>query len=150
MWSMRLKRPMKQHKWHISVLSYACFFFCKFNHQVFPYASHLPPQWEIAAVDLFINKLHLIRANSFGNLSRLCESAYVRLALLFLVFFFPHSVASWRKKTWDILCASEQVESLWHFSNEVWEIWEHAVCEISVYLWICLSGKSGHRTLAGR
>lgn len=48
----------------------------------FLHASHSRPQRESTAVDLFINELHLIRANSFGNLSRLCESAYVRLTLL--------------------------------------------------------------------
>lgn len=50
------------------------------------------------------------------------------------------------KKNLEIFCALQNRWTLWHFSNKVWEIWRHAVCEISVYLWICLSGKSGHHT----
>lgn len=49
-------------------------------------------------------------------------------------------------KNLEIFCALQNRWTLWHFSNKVWEIWRHAVCEISVYLWICLSGKSGHHT----
>lgn len=93
MWSMWLKRPMKQqndtfpscfmHVFFLANSTDLSEFSVSFSPiVVFPSVSHSCPQRESTAVDLFINELHLIRSNSFGNLSRLCKSAYVRLTLL--------------------------------------------------------------------
>lgn len=49
------------------------------------------------------------------------------------------------EKTWDMVPGSEQVDTVWHFSDEVWGIcWLHAVCEVSVYLRVHLSDQLTH------